>query len=490
VHCPTSMRLLLTTIVLVLLLLNLAMFAFDARLEIWNDNAEFIVLAQSLATGQGYAMINEPRPVPHTRLPIGFPVFLAPFVHFAGTDLVVLKMAVVGCYIAAMLALWSLSTSWMEGESGAGLALPLFIMVMSASNWLILAFSCQVMSEIHYLAVNLFCLLGCERARRSGFAWGWVLVASLLAVWSYHIRSIGIAMVLALGLCWLIERRFKAFVAHLALSACAILPWLLWVRHQGGVSYFREMMSHDPYRPYEGMATPMALVRRTSHNFEGYLFTLLPRVLIPTAGDAAATVLAFALIGALLYGLACAWRTRRYELSVYAVLYGGVLLLWPENMCYARYLIPVVPLVMGSIAVTASALARSTKGVLSLIMLGFAVLCIPQQLAWNREIHYGFPDASFEEYFALGKWARDHLPAGAVIATRKPQLFHLTSGRRTIGINDQDLGNFMQGRLGLAREELYGKLVLRFRDQFEPVQTQGRHRLWKLRAVPGTNVRQ
>ncbi|SVD00994.1 uncharacterized protein METZ01_LOCUS353848, partial [marine metagenome] len=65
-----------------LLALLLSAWTFDAKLSISGDNAEFITLSRSLASGQGLSYVNLPEPQMATKFPPVFPLMLAPVAAF------------------------------------------------------------------------------------------------------------------------------------------------------------------------------------------------------------------------------------------------------------------------------------------------------------------------------------------------------------------------------------------------------------------------
>ncbi len=54
---------------------------FSTELSIIGDNAQLVVLGQSLAEGKGYKTVNRPNPSSNTKYPFGFPALLALFYH-------------------------------------------------------------------------------------------------------------------------------------------------------------------------------------------------------------------------------------------------------------------------------------------------------------------------------------------------------------------------------------------------------------------------
>jgi hypothetical protein len=54
------------------------------QLGTYRDDATYVILAESLARGPAYGLINEPGPPGSTNFPIGFPLLLVPFDRISG----------------------------------------------------------------------------------------------------------------------------------------------------------------------------------------------------------------------------------------------------------------------------------------------------------------------------------------------------------------------------------------------------------------------
>ncbi len=75
--------------------------SFDDRPSGIGDNAEFVILARSLAQGQGFRYINHPELRPATKYPPGFPAFLAGWSFIFGDSVKSMKINVLLCFVAA-----------------------------------------------------------------------------------------------------------------------------------------------------------------------------------------------------------------------------------------------------------------------------------------------------------------------------------------------------------------------------------------------------
>jgi 4-amino-4-deoxy-L-arabinose transferase-like glycosyltransferase len=143
-------KVLLALIGVITLLLSL--WAFNPSLATWGDNAEFVILSQSISQGEGFKLINYPDPIPNKRYPPGFPLLLTPMILLFGTNIVLLKAIVVISYLISILGIFfilrQLITNWIA----------FLITLVISSNFILLNFSCQLMAEIPYLCFSVLSL--------------------------------------------------------------------------------------------------------------------------------------------------------------------------------------------------------------------------------------------------------------------------------------------------------------------------------------------
>ena len=79
--------------------------ALDPRLFLWGDNAHYIIVAKSLATGQGFRDIQTPGNPPFTFPVPLFPLAITPIVRFFDYDLAPLKLFVAVMAVLTVLSL-------------------------------------------------------------------------------------------------------------------------------------------------------------------------------------------------------------------------------------------------------------------------------------------------------------------------------------------------------------------------------------------------
>jgi hypothetical protein len=356
----------------------------------YGDDAEFLILGQSLATGQGYAWINSPEHPAHNRYPPGYPLLLALVMKVTGTTgdafaaITPAKVATLGTALAGALVLWPLARRRLSPLAAAG-AVALF-----AFNPVVVRYATQVMSDVPYVLVQLVALAWADRlldgASRSrtpfllagGEAsavlppdqaphgakagrhrvWRWLALGALAAAMSYT-RAVGMAAsVGVLAWAWWRLGRRAALVAggtYLLLT----LPW--WLRTAtlaGGWRYLEELLAAQYHDPSAGAAAPTDFLARAGAN----TWFQVDRIL--DFGPYAALA---GLVGAVAVA-AGFWRCLRRpggaaEWCVLPVLVP--VLVWPVPN--GRHFLPVVPLIgiyaLAGALWTGRLLARRAAGV-------------------------------------------------------------------------------------------------------------------------------
>jgi hypothetical protein len=347
--------LLLATLCAVLLLAGQS----NPYLGDYGDDAEFLVLGQGLATGQGYAWVNNPERPAHNRYPPGYPLWLAAALTLSGTAgvpaaaIVPAKLATAATLLGAAVLLWPVARRRLDAPWAAG-AVALFLL-----NPFALRFAGEVMSDVPYVLVLLGTLAWADRLSgtesRPGL-WRWVAFGALLALGAY-VRSIGLAaaggaLAWALWLAWR-RREWRPAVA-VAAFALLMLPW--WLRDAGlagGWRYLQELFAAQYFAPAEGTVSSSDLLTRAAGNIaflagKPGVFGLGGMLV----GAAAAAVVAWGYLRTLRHaGGAAEWVAVALVLAV---------LFWPIKT--GRYLLPVIPL-LGIYAIAGSvAVARLRPG--------------------------------------------------------------------------------------------------------------------------------
>ena len=417
--------------------LVLGLWTFDGKLSLSGDNAEFIILAQSLAQGRGMSHIHQPEPRLATKFPFGFPLMLAPLEWAFPGSWVPMKGLVLVLFVLAMLVYYAL----VKDKLGTGPAL--VAAALSLSHPLLLDYAHQIMSEVPYLLFSLLALWLLGRSmQKPGIVRNYAFIGGgLCAVWAYQVRSIGLVLIGAAVVYLLVQRCYKK-AAVLGGSALLLgLPWAWRNYRAAGESYFDLVSRVNPYAPALGQMDAGEWLQRLVHQASVYLGSTLPATFWPSfrGGGSLANPVSIILIALGLAALGlCLYRRQHLLLGLYIGLFAGTLLVWPWSG--DRFLAPIVPLIIffgvwvG--ATLGRALSISLHPSLGLVLgLSAVLLAVPVhghalvQLARRGQAAY--PPA-WEHYYRAGQWLKEETPSQAVIACRKPYWLYVVSGRRCV----------------------------------------------------------
>jgi hypothetical protein len=302
----------------------------------FGDDAEFLILGQGLARGEGYAWVNTPERPAHNRYPPGYPVLLAAALRASGTAgdayraIVPAKVATAATLLLTVPLLWHVARRRLPAWWAVG-AVALF-----ALDPVAIRFGAQVMSDVPYVPVLLAAIAWAEAHVRSRRILDWVVLGALLAAGAY-VRSIGLPSAAGV-LRWARlrpERRGGAIAATLSFFAC-MAPW--WARDAalaGGWRYLEELTSATYLDPDAGTVSAGGLLARALDN--AAFVAGKPAQLGPLG------ILAALLgTGLLVVGARRSWLVAGGASEVVTTALCAAVLLWPIKT--ARYLLPVIPL--------------------------------------------------------------------------------------------------------------------------------------------------
>ena len=355
----TSASVNLVDVAAVLLVVGFGCLSFltTATLERYgSDTSTYFGLARSLLHDGTYSFDFEP----HVVYPPGLPVLLAALMAFLGDSFSVLEKALVPVYSISLLLIYYLVRIHRSPQ------IALVTVGLMATSYVFHYFATTgLYSEGPYLLASVLALLLFDVAIRTEKRWirvGSLLMVSALTAYVLLVRSIGIALAIALIL-WMLDpvrlvaggfarfpfARMKVVLPVLVIPALALIGWATWGSQHKPAEHARDYMSSyssqllkkDPHQidsPNMSVADlpsrllSMADIRmqnaaRMIFNLPSRTFTWLNPMLL-------------LLLVVLVAGFVRALTIEGRLLDYYVLSYAGVLLTWPfdEGM---RFLFPV-----------------------------------------------------------------------------------------------------------------------------------------------------
>ena len=423
-----------------------------AGIGIGQDDATYVLLSRSLAHGEYRDLFLVGAP-PHRLYPPGYPALLAVWQAIAGDrfdGLVVLSIVCSTVTLALTFALlrrlFSTSTA-------------VICLVALAVNPYLVDSAGRVGSEAPYA---LFSLLALWIVMRAGAPSGMVYLAGASAIAAALTRSIGITLLVALSLYWILQRRIR-WAATLTMSCVLTVGIGLWrsgtITARGPMSYLADATFADRGVPY---SLVQELVYRIVHNVPAYLGLALPYLLpLPTVqGTVVDNVLGTALATAGLAAGIAVFARRWRPAALYLLAYAALLTLWPWQV--SRYIVPVLCLVVPAVLIGSGWLTQrfganwESRTVLALgsvlaingavrtaRMIQIRASCVRGATLPSPSCVHPYQASFFAAVDYIGKYTA---PDAVFVSAKAPTLFYYT-GRRSIlpdATPDHDPGSFVR----------------------------------------------
>lgn len=419
---------------LLLLHAGLAWGARELALLTAQDDGRYMILAQALRdlSYRDLYLIGAP---PHAVYPPGYPAFLTVWGAVAGSGFTTLVVPTILLSTAALaVAFVAIRRVW--SPSGA-----LLCLACLAVNPFLVTRAGSVRSEPLYMLLAMLALWALARRDPRGRT---VLVAGAAAIAAALTRTIGVALVVAIGVDWLLRGHVRALVGLGVASLGTVGAWLLWTalapNQYEGVHYFADVLPGDGAGPVE------TLVARIAEQVPGYAVEAVQTTALPTLSGTPFDNLVWGGVVALGLAVGIVALYRRWRAAaIYLGLYAIVVVLWPYQ--HTRFLEPAIPLIVVTlllgigvaVARLRPAWAPGALLALAAAMVGGGSLESGREVAIRQScgaFSLADPPACIQEDRASYLRALDHIaratPEDAVFFTAKPEALYLYTGRRSV----------------------------------------------------------
>jgi hypothetical protein len=309
------------------------------------DDAFYVILARSLATGQGYHALNLPGHPAGTHFPPGYPALLAllSFVAPAFPGSVAAFKAFNALFLAASAVLVALLLR-RRLAMGAGWAVAVGLVTAVSVPLLIL--SNLVLSELFFIAFALALLVALERLADEPVHAGRVILLGVAIGVCALVRTHGVVLAPAAALVLLARHRWREALLLTGAAAVTLLPWQLWTARHGGQLPAPLLGMYDSYASWwlrglreMGPSMVAQTVRKTITE-TSVMLSVLFSPLRTNAGRSAT----LAALGALTVAGAIAMRRRMPVTLLFLAGYLFIVLIWPFQT--ARFVWAIWPLLL------------------------------------------------------------------------------------------------------------------------------------------------
>ena len=418
------------------------------------DDAMYLILAKSLAAGQGYRSLNLPGQPLNTHFPPGYPAALSVLWRIAPAfpgNLAVFRLFNVLC-----MAVAAVGTARFVASRGVGRGWAIGVGALTAISVPLLVLGNLLLSEPFFLALLLLTLAALERfvtPPAHGESWSAARPALLgIAIGAcILVRTHGIvlvpAMVVALGA----QRRWRDAALVSACAILCLLPWQLFAARHGHSLPAPLLGGYDSYmawwvsglHEYGWSMLPMTLSRTIPEAAQ-----MFAALFSPVRTAAPLTLFALAVIVAA--GIAAWWK----RIPVTILFLGGYLAIvavWPFQP--SRFIWGVWPLILVLFVLGAHAAvfggARWHRAVRVLVLASCCWVGVGYARYEVRAVRgrwwSSIPRAAVDHItFAVG-WTRANTAPNDIVSTEDEGPVFLYTGRRTIPVRtftvDQYLGD-------------------------------------------------
>lgn len=448
-----------STLFLILLIIVSAAFAvlrFDSlQIGTSYDDAHYIILAESLASGQGYQLINFPRPQIERNFPPGWSLLLAPFTLLFPKNYDALKIISLVLWLASIVLVYKLFSKRLPS--------PLLEILTSlvALNPLLVGTSVTVMSESAFTFFSLLAFITLDmldRQEKKGI--GILILAAIFAFYAQQIRTIGIALPTSLLILLLLTRRFKDFGVATTIFLAGFL-FQAWINLRNGGTVIS-----SGYEAQVFAGSWMEKLGQLWMNASGYFNEVAAGALIPIFGTRLDSILAdFGLQWIMLLANAVilavivlgflAWKPKLEWMHIYVLVYlAGILAFWNPKVgsVKVRFLIPILPLMyfyfLYGLNWLINKISRQNTIIATRITFGLAGIIALTLLArniqdWRSPVREQMTDLSIGT-----SWIAENAPADAIVMVNEPVPTYVHVQRKTIGFpkNDQVLEKYLDNQ--------------------------------------------
>ena len=433
-------------LIIVTLSLILSIVLFDSNGVIISDAATYVILAKSLIQGKGFSVLNsplEPLPKGGETYPFGYPVIIAFFYILFGGDLLLLRTSsiilfLVGIYLSYLFFKRKLDVFF--------LSCVIFLIGINAS---ILQYTDSLLSEMAYFVFSILAILmfeeGTQRYPKNKRGTYYLALSVLLIVFTYYIRSVGIALIISAVIFFIIKRDYK-MAGIIALSLILLLlPWYLRNKHYGLESgYIRQLFLKDYYAPNLGTFEPIKLlIHRLSINLPKYFIIIIPKSIVNIIPEFIFfsqlrsilwCILSLFVMFPMFYGYFFTLLKKKTILEIYIFFYISICLLWPEYWGYVRFIIGVIPffiyyfiigvkLILKKVGLSSRAVKFGVLFIVALLTVSHFERISFQANHKPMDYDYGYVEAA--------KWLKENTPPNSVVIAKKPGAIYLYSDRKS-----------------------------------------------------------
>ena len=432
-----------------------AVFLFNPNLQ-WNswDTYEYINLGKSLASGKGFREICYPNEPLGSRLPFGYPFLLSILIRLS-ENIILLKCFSFVSYIANIILVYYLFQKFFKVPD-------IFVFTLSlifSLNPIVINLSHIILSETPFLlsllASFIFAMKYVTHDRNTNI---YLILTSISMIFSWQIRSLGLAMIFAIFFYLFIKKQFSRLLHLLIFTSLALLLLLQIYKKYTGVR-----LSLQNYSYFSHLLQPEYLAQSIYNSFSFYFF-IIPRSLFgffyDTIGHFNLHTIIFFKVMIFLFSLIVLiiivlgyfdlFRSRNFS-CFFVAFYLIALVFWPYYT--ERYIFPVLPFILiyfySGLKLTVQKIATVLNGknfnflmigIFTTILISSAAENMYRGFVKNENIYMLYKNGlssypfEWENYFRGLEWLEKNIQDNSIILTRDSNLCFLITGNKSVTV--------------------------------------------------------
>ncbi|MFT5367927.1 MAG: hypothetical protein ACI8V2_002890 [Candidatus Latescibacterota bacterium] len=395
-----------------------------------GDNASYIILSESLASGKGYINTFYPGEPAETQYPPLLPVLLLPITILLGQNFFAMKIVALIFGILGLIAMFRLLKTMATPDTAW------IVTLLTAVNAAYIFFGSSILTETIYVFLSACVLLTIRKIMQTKEdRIGLILAAAVLIALSFYARTIGAT--LALSMCGFLffNKRYKASILLALFIGLLLLPWALR-SIQVHNSYFDQLTEKSAGETETGSFIVLHRLAQNLPRYAGKSFVDLvggPTIATLTPYNPIKITGSLLLSGLFLFGFLRNLKSSLTPENAYLIVYLGILSVWPYHD--ARFLLPILPLLfyymiegLEHLPIKTDALRQRTLTGVTVVLLLTGIGSSLHLVYFNRTDYYQPEIANFKDACT---WIKSNAPKEALVISRKPRLSAIWSDRKS-----------------------------------------------------------
>jgi len=402
-----------------------------------GDSAQYIILAESLAHGNGYHAVNYPGAPFFYHYPPVFPLLLTPIIYFFGRNFFLMHFMVALCGYGALLTFFILFKKFSDDTTA------FVAMVFTAVSVPFVMYALRyILSDVVFLFFAAQAFFWFVRYLEKDHALNMEAFLTLIFFnLAYFTRYAGLTVFLSAFLVLVFFATLNKNKKIMLLLAGVAVPVLLWqmichLFNPGSVGRYMHQFAGDsgPQSLFKVGGNMLYYAMSLGAGIFGYIFDLFGNL----AGDIFLLLTAIAAI----FGIVAVVRFGRgWLFFIYFLIYFLLIAVWPFGYGYGntletmRFSLPLVPFLCFFIAHGLYSLKKNLPSRGYNIFLWSYILMILFAFTFslrNMEPWHQSLGPNGKDFIRANQWIAQNGKPGAIVLSRKDALSYFYSGHQAI----------------------------------------------------------